>query len=208
MAYEKEKSITFRCAGRREREAMHTISVSGRQATCSCNGVDWCSHIDATLVARERHMVPVEDRPAADRARRAISKYLRAPEGWLATWREDRVWRGLAPPRTGERERMHWDGLPTLCFIGSGKNANRGEYTDHAQSLGWRLVDKPQSLTTLVVEAPGVKSNGRSLTAQAFGLPVITPAQWEEWCYDLTNAVMERIEGHGFEPGKRPRNAA
>jgi hypothetical protein len=203
-----EKEITFRCAGRRERDAMHTISVVGGRVTCSCNGVDWCSHIDATLVSRERYMVPAEDRLNADRARRAVGKRLRAPDGWLATWREDRVWRGLAPPRTGERERMHWDALPTLCFIGSGKSANRGEYTDHALSLGWRLVDKPLPLTTLVVESAGTKTNARSITAKAFALPVITPSQWEEWCYDLTNAVMERIEFHGFEPGKTQRNAA
>jgi hypothetical protein len=203
MMQNEERAIEFRCAGRRDRRAMHVISVSGGMATCSCNGVDWCSHIDATLVAGERHMVPEEDRARADAARRRLRGRIHAPADWQATWREDRVWRGLAPPRSGERERMIWDGRPTVCFIGSGTAGNREEYVDHAASLGWRVVERPMGLTTLVVSSDTEGMTARGRDARELGLPTIMPDQWDEWCYDMTNAIMERIEHHGHEPTRR-----
>lgn len=203
MSQSNERDIVFRCAGRKDRRAMHVISVSNRGVTCSCHGVDWCSHIDATLVAGERHMVPEEDRPAADRARRRMKGRIGPPPGWLATWRDDRVWRGLAPPRSGERERMAWDGRPTVCFIGPGPSGNRDEYVDHAASLGWRVLERPTAYTTLVVSSDPAATTARARDARDLNLPTIDPDQWDEWCYDMTNAVMERIETHGHDPARR-----
>ena len=203
MTQHVEKDIVFRCAGRKDRHAMHVINVGMRTATCSCNGVDWCSHIDATLVAGERHMVPSEDRRNADRAMRRLKGRIHPPSEWQAAWREDKVWRGLAPPRTGEKERMIWDGRPTICFVGQGSAGNREEYVDHAASLGWKVVERPTSLTTMVVSSDTEATTARARDARDHGLPIIDHDQWDEWCYDITNAVMERIEKLGHDPSRR-----
>lgn len=195
-----QSPITFRCAGRSDRSEMHVVRVERGRAICSCQGVDWCSHIDAVLNAGERFMVPEADRPAADRAQRALRGILHAPEGWQASWRDDRVWRGLAPPRNGDVERAKWDGRPTVCFIGSGPAGNRAEYVDHAASLGWRIVENPAILTTLVVASPDSLGTKRGTAAIAFALPVITHEQWDEWCYEMSHAIHDRIEEHGRDP--------
>lgn len=196
----RKETIVFRCAGRRDREAVHYISVDGMVATCSCNGVDWCSHIDATIVCGERHMVPLADRPKADQASRRLLGRIRAPEGWLATWKEDRVWRGQAPPRDDPAARMRWDGRPTVCFIGIGSGGNRREYVAHAESLGWRVVDRATTLTTLVVSSDAGLDTSKGVDAVILDLPIVDHSDWDEWCYDLTDEIMARIEHHGIDP--------
>lgn len=198
-----EKHIDFRCSGRKDRKAVHVISVTRTRALCSCHGVDWCSHIDATLRHGERHMVPSEDHAKADEARRIIRGRLKPPADWQASWKDDRVWRGLAPPRSGERERMRWDGRPTICFVGAGTAGTREEYLDHAQSLGWRIVDKPSEYVTLVVQSATGSKTARGKLVNSLGLTSIEPPQWNEWCYDITNEVLDRIEFHGHDPSKR-----
>lgn len=200
--------ISFRCAGRSDRSEHHVIVVDDARAECSCHGVDWCSHIDATLLAGERHMVPEEDRAAADLAQRRLRGILRPPAEWQASWREDRVWRGMAPPRSGEAERMRWDGRPTICFIGTGEAGPRREYVDHAESLGWKVVEKPTPFTTMVVSSAVGLETTRGTDAKRLGLPLIDHEQWGEWCYDMTNAIMDRIEHHGCDPVNGRRHAA
>jgi hypothetical protein len=201
-------AITFRCRGRSDRTEMHVVSVEGRRAECSCQGVDWCSHIDATLLAGERYMVPREDRRMADKAQRSLHGILRAPEGWQASWRDDRVWRGLAPPRSGELERIRWDGRPTICFLGSGEDGPRSEYVEQASSLGWRVIETATPLTTLVVSNGVGLESKRGEAASALDLPLLDYGQWREWCYEFTNAVMDRIDEHGHDPAGGRRQAA
>lgn len=187
-------TIEFRCRGRTDRSETHVIRVHAGKVLCSCQGVDWCSHIDATLVAGERAMVPPEDRRSADRAMRLMQGRIHAPEGWLASWREDRVWRGQAPARGDEGARMRIDGRPTILFLGSGGGGNRDEYVEHAGSLGWRVVERPTPLTTIVVSSAEAMGSRRGDLAQLLSLPIVTHGDWDEWCYDMTNAVLDRIE--------------
>ena len=187
-------SVVFRCRGRSDREDLHVVRADRRGAMCSCQGVDWCSHIDATLVAGERHMVPEEDRPAADRAQRLTSGRIRAPTDWQASWRDNRVWRGLAPPRGDDAAKLRMDGRPVVLFLGSGPAGNRSEYVDQARSLGWRVVEQPHALVTLVVAPPEALATRRGEAAMRLGLPIVDPSDWDEWAYDITNAAFDRID--------------
>ena len=184
------KPIVFRCASRSDRSELHRITVNGQNALCSCNGVDWCSHIDATLAHGETHMVPAEDRIAARQARRVISGILKAPPGWKSTWMKDRVWRGQVPPKTGEIDKMLWDRKPTICFVGSGDAGPKSDYIEHARSLGWRDVETVSDLTTLVIWDGSTRSEAIE-DAEALDLPTIHHNQWDEWCYDFTDTIMD-----------------
>lgn len=189
-----KKELSFRCRGRSDRSEMHVIAVRGGRATCSCNGVDWCSHIDATLVAGERFMVPPEDRRTADAAQRRLEDVIRPPEGWQATWRDDRVWRGLSAPRSDERARMRIDGRPVICFVGAGPAGTKTDYEEAAETLGWRTVDRPTRYTTIVVASPGTHRTRAMIDAAKHGLEAIGHPDWDEWQYDFTNAVLDRID--------------
>lgn len=191
------RAIEFRCAGRSDRTELHVISVANGRAMCSCQGVDWCSHIDATLIAGERAMVPETDQRAADRGQRALAGRIHPPEGWQASWRDDRVWRGLAPARGDAAAKVRHDGRPTIMFMGAGPAGNRTEYVEHAASLGWRVVDQPMPLLTLVVTSPEAITTKRGEESRRLSLPMISHEDWDEWCYDVTNAVLDRIEHHG-----------
>ena len=200
--------LSFRCNGRSDRSEKHVIVIDGNRAQCSCQGVDWCSHIDATLRAGERYMIPEEDHRKADLAQRQLQGFLKAPEGWQASWREDRVWRGLAPPRSGDYERTRWDGRPTVAFLGSAESARKSDYVDHARSLGWRIVTQPTALTTLVVASDAGLATRNGAVAVALRLPIISHSEWEEWCYDFTHTILDRIEDHGFDPADIRKHAA
>lgn len=196
--------IAFRCAGRTNRSELYLIEVSNNQAICSCQGTNWCSHIDATIVAGERHMVPEQDHATANEAARRLRGIIKQPTNWVASWRSDKVWRGLAPPRTDIAQRTRWDGRPTITFVGAGAHAPKSDYVDHAKSLGWRVTDIPNQLTTLLV----ISSHGRETRAgrlgDSLGLPTISHDEWAEWCYDLTNAVLDRIDDLGVRPEQSP----
>lgn len=188
------KEISFRCGGRSDRSEMHVIAVGAHRATCSCNGVEWCSHIDATLVAGERHMVPAEDRMSADAAQRRLRGVIHAPEGWQGAWRDDRIWRGLAAPRSDERGRMRIDGRPVICFVGAGPAGTKPDYEEAAETLGWKVVERPGRYTTLVVASPGTHMTRAMTDARKHDLEPIAHADWDEWQYDFTNAVLDRID--------------
>ena len=189
------KPIVFRCLSRTDRAEHHTITVNGQIAMCSCNGVDWCSHIDATLLHGETHMIPAEDRTAARRAKQVMRPILRPPADWKSTWMKDRVWRGQVAPKTGELDKMLWDRKPTICFIGSGEAGAKSDYVEHAQSLGWRTVESVTDLTTLVVWDQTTRSEAINDT-EALDLPTISHSQWDQWCYEFTDEILGSIEKH------------
>ncbi len=208
MKDKEQNTAVFRCRGRTDRTAMHTITVTTDVAICSCQGVDWCSHIDAVLMQGERFMVPPEDRAAADKAEKLIAPVLKAPKEWLATWRDDLVWRGKAPPRTDMHKRMRWFGKPTIIFLGNTPEMTQSEYVEHAESLGWRSIDTPDLLTTLIVsDKTGMKSK-KAQRALDYDLPIINYTQWDEWCYEFTNSILDRIEYHGLDPAIQHQHAA
>ena len=190
-----KKAVTFRCQSRTDRSEYHRVTVNGTVALCSCNGVDWCSHIDATLAHGETHMVPPEDRRDARKARRIMSGIIKPPRDWKSTWMKDRVWRGLVAPKTGELDKMLWDRKPTISFVGSGEAGSKSDYIEHAQSLGWRHVESVSNLTTLVVWDTTTRSEAID-DAEGLDLPTINHSQWDEWCYEFTDELMKAIEKH------------
>jgi hypothetical protein len=191
----------FRCMGRSDRNEVHVVVVEGVEPTCSCQGVHWCSHIDATLVCGERFMVPAEDRHIADAAQRAVRGHVGPPTDWQASWKEDRVWRGLSAPRSDERMRMRLDGRPTICFVGAGSAGTKPDYEEGAETLGWKCVDRPNPYTTMVVCSAAGEATRSGVDAIVLELPMITHDQWDEWQYDVTNAVLDEIERLAAEDG-------
>lgn len=200
--------LAFRCFGRSNRSEIHTIEISSKSLTCSCQGTSWCSHIDATLLAGERYMVPDEDHALADLAQKTVATFLKPPADWASSWREDKVWRGLAPPKSDELQRIRWEGRPTIAFIGNDPEARKADYLEHALSLGWRIVENPNTYTTLIVASDQGLRTKAGKTALAYELPIIAHFEWREWCYDFTGAIYDRIEHHGFGPSDQSRYAA
>ncbi|MCP9308684.1 SWIM zinc finger family protein [Zymomonas mobilis] len=69
--------------------------------SCNCLGFldsGFCSHIDATLLAGERFMVPPEDWEIADYVMDKMEDRISTPSTWKASWKKNLVWRGLEFP--------------------------------------------------------------------------------------------------------------
>lgn len=187
-------SVTFRCLSRSDRHDLHTITVEARTALCSCVGTEWCSHIEATLLYGERHMVPFEEWDIADQAQSIMRRQLSAPAGWKAHWLDDKVWRGLAVPRKSAITRAIEAACPTICFIGEGNLGNRSDYAQEAQYLGWHVIETPTSLLTLVVCSPNAVTSKRAQSAADLDLPVISYDDWDEHAFDITELMLARID--------------
>lgn len=161
---------------------------------CSCTGTDWCSHIDATLVAGEREMVPFEEWDIADAAQHAMAGRIIPPRHWKAHWREDKIWRSLATPRKTPMELAIAAGKPTICFIGGGSLGTRSDYADEAADLGWAVIDTPSPLVTLVVADPRKINTRRGCLAVDMDLPLLSYEDWHELAYEFTEEVLDAIE--------------
>ena len=154
-----------------------------------------CSHIDATLIAGERAMVPVEDRDAADRAMRAVAGHIVVPEGWKASWRWNYGWRGLPTRKIGERSyrAVGLSGRPIVCFTGAMPRP-RKELLREAEAAGWEAVDRPHpSITVLVAADPSGGSNKLQF-AREHRIPILTFADWAS-----LNADGELVEPNGMK---------
>lgn len=202
-------ALTFRCASRSDRRELHTITVEGNSALCSCTGTEWCSHIEATLVDGERNMIPFEEWDTADQAQQLLAGSLIPPRSWKAHWREDRVWRGLAEPRKTNTQKAIQAGRPLICFIGEGQLGNRSDYIEEATGLGWTTVDNPSELVTLVVVSERASSTKRATLAKKLNLPMLLFHEWDEHAYDFTEKILEAIqECRPSEPPSPNRIAA
>lgn len=183
--------LSFTCRAKTQGQ-IRTITVFPAQCTaiCDCDGFDGeiCSHIDATLIAGERFMVPEEDRGIADQAMQVVSGYLSVPHYWRASWRRNRVWRGLSKPRRSSEDMRKQFGddyysRPKMCFTGSGPR-RRNDLAAEAREQGWQVVNKPQKGIQLVVaEDPSGNSQKLKLAKQN-AIPILSYEEWEDITVD------------------------
>jgi hypothetical protein len=173
------EDIVFRCRSKRDATDFRLIVVNwpGPQVFCDCDGFDGniCSHIDATLVAGERAMVPEEDWPLADEAMKSLAGLIHVPPDWKATWRKNLAWRGFVtqtrPRRTG------LTGRPLVCFTGAMPKP-RKLLCQEAVAAGWETVDAPHSKITVLVAADPTGPSNKLRFAREHGIPILA---FEEW---------------------------
>lgn len=178
--------IRFKCKAKTSEE-FRVISVDDRgTVSCDCEsfiGV-FCSHVDATLIAGERFMVPEQDRSLADKAMSLAVGRVAIPSDWRGAWRKNNVWRGLAPPRgprqsTDLKDEFGGDyySRPKVCFTGNGP-VGRKELLQAARETGWQAVDDFQSgIKVLVAEDP-TKNTNKLKQARKLGVPILSYDEW------------------------------
>lgn len=184
--------VEFRCASMSEPGTYHTISVPDRGwIQCSCTGDSWCSHIDATLVAGERHMVPSSDWTAANIAQELARGRLRMPDEWRATWRSNRRWRGLPTVRSKAALRALSHGRPLIALGGRGDE--RREMESISKDDGWEVTrDVVEGCAFLIIPDTG-DDGARTATADRRGVPVLTYGQWREVSQMMARMLSEAM---------------
>lgn len=197
MKSPKGRTETFRCKSMTE-DRHHVILVPANgHVICSCNGVGWCSHIDATLHAGERHMVPEEDRAAANRAQVLAQGRIGPPEGWVGSWRDNRKWRGLPPLRTTLLDMSRREGRPVMSIEGRGKE--RAQIVEMSLAAGWMVAHRPV-LGALFHVIPSMEADtATSRMARERGIPVATYQEWRSiggtMASILTEAISIKLRG-------------
>lgn len=184
--------LTYRCYSRSDIAEFHNIKVENSTVLCSCQGTDWCSHIDATLIHGEREMVPFEEWDIVDQAQALIGNAIRAPKGWKAHWRHDKRWRGQ-PTRKSAVQKAISAQKPTICFIGRGPMGSRRDYIEDATHFGWQPVEHPTRLVTLVVTDHLTADTRKAQIAESLNLPRISFETWQEQSSEITRAVFAEI---------------
>lgn len=172
-------SYQFRCRSKTEPDLLHTITIQAKSASCSCDGFDGiiCSHIDATLIAGERAMVPQEDWAVADQAMSAVAGRIVIPPAWKASWRKLLWWRGLSPSRI-ITIRTGLTGNPIVCFTGKIPKP-RSEIFEDAVARGWEPVDRPHSQTCVLVAADVEGNSIKLQSAREHGIPILSYEEWQ-----------------------------
>lgn len=170
------RSHSFRVRSMSE-DAWHVVLVPDHgHVICSCAGVNWCSHIDATLFAGERAMVPQEEWAEANRAQIAARGRIHPPEGWQAHWRTNRRWRGLPPARVTMLDRSRREGRPMMSIEGRG--GERRIVQKLSEEAGWMVSSDPVKGCLFHV-APAHDSGTRaSEKARENGVPIATYHEW------------------------------
>lgn len=165
---------TFRCRSMSSDEFYLIEVPETGHVICSCQGVNWCSHIEATLVYGERAMVPEEDYPAANRAMVLAKGRLEAPRGWKANWTGKRRWRGL-PLREPRAVALLKSGVPVVSFDGRGRK--RSDARTIANDNGWKDVPAP-TRGVLVHVSDAMIGDPRLERAKELDILTITYDQW------------------------------
>ena len=185
--------IRYRCKAKTG-NAFRTITVDTKRliASCDCQGFSdsarsFCSHIDATLIAGERHMIPEDDHNLANQAMSILIGQLSPPENWKSSWRANNVWRGLSLPRKPRPRQVknmkdqfgsNYYSLPKVCFTGKGP-ISRKLLIQAARESGWQAVDSFQSgIKVLVAEDP-TKNTAKLNKAREFSTPILSYDEWE-----------------------------
>jgi len=161
------------------------VSDDGGSVSCDCAGFggDFCSHIDAVLVAQERAMVVADDIDLARRAIEVIAGRLCPPESWMGAWRKNLRWRGLTGE--GRSRRVRDQAKPLVCFTGT-LDQPRSKLIEEARTYGWETIDVPSPFIDVLVAADPQGSSGKLKTARKNGTPIITR---EEWSVLMTDGV-------------------
>jgi len=166
--------VSFRCRSMTYDEYHHILVPEKGHVVCSCQGVDWCSHIEATLVYGERYMVPPEDRADANRAQIMARGKIEEPKDWKADWRNNRRWRGL-PVKEPKAYEMLMKGIPVASFQGMG--LVRKEAVKIAEENGWEVVSNPTRGVIVHVVLDGKKTD-RSKHAEHIGALLVDGNEW------------------------------
>lgn len=165
----------------------HIMVPQQGHVICSCNGESWCSHIDATLFAGERHMVHPEDRQTANKAQVLAKGRIAPGDKWRAHWRNNRRWRGL-PKKETQAEKIMNAGEP-VCSI-EGKVADRKLAARIAIEHGWRIVERPTK--GVIVHVTPNKDSRASEHATRINVMVVSCDQWANIA-PIGNALRNRI---------------
>lgn len=173
-------------------DAWHVVLVPDRgHVVCSCAGVGWCSHIEATLVCGERAMVPREEWPEANRAQIAAKGRIGAPDGWQAHWRTNRRWRGLPPARPTVLDRSRRESRPIMSIEGRG--GERPEIVRLSEEAGWIVAREPvKGCLFHVVPDPEASSRGID-RARSQGIPVASYDEWKGLAEQLGEVMAHEI---------------
>jgi hypothetical protein len=172
---------SFRCGSQSEPAKFWVICVllPDLKVRCDCPGFDdggFCSHIDATLVAGERAMIPEEDRATAADLMRRLNGRVVAPSGWKANWRSNLVWRGFNS-RASVRRGISPSEIPVVCFTGKFPEP-RKVLAQRAERMGWGTIDRAHSKIDVLVAENPLWENNKLQFAKEYGIPVLS---YEEW---------------------------
>lgn len=158
--------------------------VYSNELSCSCCTDDYpfCSHIDAVLIAGERHMVHPEDRETADLLMRDIPP-IAIPPDWKGSWRRNKRWRGIPVI-----ERTHQTKYADLLDVGGGPapvvvftgqfDVSRNELVAEARLNGWQTAGTTRNDVKFVVASSDLFSSNKVNAARKKGIPVIGLAEW------------------------------
>lgn len=168
------KTIIFRCRSMTTDEYHHIEVPEAGYITCSCKGENWCSHIEATLLAGERAMVPAEDHKKANQAQVLLKGKIQPPENWKSNWRKNKRWRGIA---TGETKAMQLTrkGNPVVSLQGKGKIKKLSKRV--AIQNGWIVVAQPTKGVIIHV-SDDPDECAVSKHAESLGITIISHEQW------------------------------
>ncbi len=167
------KKLVFRCRSMSFDNEYHFIEVPEQgHVICSCRGESWCSHIEATLIAGERAMVPDRDRMIADKAQVIAKGRIGPPEDWKADWRKNRKWRGL-PVFQSKAMKLLTKGTPVVSIQGRGIKRKLSE--EIAAENDWEIVPSPVRGVLVHVSADDDKSAQR---ARDLGIPISSHEEW------------------------------
>lgn len=191
-AFKTARSYSYRVRSMTE-DVWHVILVpEDGHVICSCAGVNWCSHIDATLIAGERAMVPEEERGEANRAQIAARGRLQAPEGWQAHWRSNRKWRGLPPARITMVHRSRKTGKPVMSIEGRGNERRR--IAEMSQESGWLISPRPVAGCLFHI-APNIEEDSSSKErARQMGIPIASYSEWDGLAAQLAEVLSHEIQ--------------
>ena len=170
--------IRVRAKTRGDGHRQLSVSDDGLTVVCDCGGFtsgQFCSHIDAVLLAGERDMVLEDDHGFADQAMALTKELIVVPENWKASWRSNMPWRGLSQ-KGARRQRVRGSGKPLVCFTG-GKN--RADWTHAARVNGWETIDSPSRFTDVLVAADPVGASRKLIAARQNGTAIVTYEQWQ-----------------------------
>lgn len=167
---------TFRCASISEEGYYHTIQVPAEgHVECTCMGQSWCSHIEATLVAGERHMVHPDDRAIADRAQIAAKGRIGPTPDWKSNWRLHRRWRGL-PQRQSQAQKLMHLGNPVVSI--EGRPTLRRQSMDIAEAHEWYVNPRPTKGVLVHVVEDKDSTTHAAEHARQLGLMIATHEEW------------------------------
>jgi hypothetical protein len=171
---------SFRCASQSEPEHFWTIQeLPGPRVRCDCPGfgsTEFCSHLDATLNAGERGMVPEEERTVADEVMSRLVGPIAAPSDWKASWRHNLVWRGFGS-RSSVRRRIGASEKPIVCFTGK-LPYPRSQLMQRASTAGWEVIDRPHPKIDVLVAENTLSTSNKLQFARELGIPVLTYDEW------------------------------